>query len=253
VDENGWDWSKHVVDHIEVRASDFDDSVRFYATVLEPLGIPSRREDFESERVMCFMRLNVVDRQPPTTELHLCFVAASREQVDAFHRAGVEGGFRDDGAPGPRPQYVEDYYGGFLLDPDGNNAEAVHHRRSRGGGAIDHLWIRVADLAAAKRFYDAIAPFAALEAHTSRWGEQFRSEAGSFMLVDDGAPLTRNLHMAFAASDNATVDAFHAAAIAAGYRDNGGPGERAIYHPGYYGAFVLDPDGNNIEVVCHNR
>ena len=125
MDENGWDWSKHVVDHIEVRASDFDDSVRFYATVLEPLGIPSRREDFESERVMCFMRLNVVDRQPPTTELHLCFVAASREQVDAFHRAGVEAGYRSNGAPGYR-RYGPGYYAAFLLDPDGNNIEALY-------------------------------------------------------------------------------------------------------------------------------
>ena len=61
-----------------------------------------------------------------------------------------------------------------------------------------------------------------------------------------------NVHIAFR-GDNATVDAFHAAAVAAGYRDNGAPGERPIYHPGYYGAFVLDPDGNNVEVVDHNR
>jgi len=54
-------------------------------------------------------------------------------------------------------------------------------------------------------------------------------------------------------AENATVRAFHAAAVAAGYTDHGGPGERAIYHPGYYGAFVLDPDGHNVEVVNHNR
>ena len=61
------------------------------------------------------------------------------------------------------------------------------------------------------------------------------------------------MHIAFPASENATVDVFHATATGAGYRDNGAPGERPIYHPGYYGAFVLDPDGNNIEVVNHNR
>ena len=54
-------------------------------------------------------------------------------------------------------------------------------------------------------------------------------------------------------TDDAVVDAFHAAAVAAGYRDNGAPGERPQYHPGYYGAFVLDPDGHNIEVVNHHR
>jgi catechol 2,3-dioxygenase-like lactoylglutathione lyase family enzyme len=59
--------------------------------------------------------------------------------------------------------------------------------------------------------------------------------------------------MAFPAADNATVDDFHRALVAAGYRDNGAPGERPVYHPGYYGAFVLDPEGNNIELVNHNR
>ena len=66
-------------------------------------------------------------------------------------------------------------------------------------------------------------------------------------------PLTEDVHIAFATDDDATVRAFHAAALAAGYEDNGAPGERAVYHPGYYGAFVLDPDGHNIEVVNHNR
>jgi predicted lactoylglutathione lyase len=61
------------------------------------------------------------------------------------------------------------------------------------------------------------------------------------------------VHLALPASDNATVDAFHRTATEAGYRDNGAPGERPRYHPGYYGASVLDPDGNNVEVVNHNR
>ena len=80
-----------------------------------------------------------------------------------------------------------------------------------------------------------------------------RSSSGrgdSFSLVA-GEP-TVNVHMAFR-GDNAAVDAFHAAAVRAGYRDNGAPGQRPHYHPAYYGAFVLDPDGNNIEVVAHNR
>jgi catechol 2,3-dioxygenase-like lactoylglutathione lyase family enzyme len=59
------------------------------------------------------------------------------------------------------------------------------------------------------------------------------------------------VHIAFASDDRATVDAFHEAALAAGGEDNGGPGLREIYHPTYYGAFVLDPDGNNVEAVCH--
>jgi catechol 2,3-dioxygenase-like lactoylglutathione lyase family enzyme len=242
-----------VIDHVGIRVADRAAAETFYDTVLAELGCTRGNTHELYTEWGDFAVSQVSDEHPLTSGLHIGFGAAAPAEVDAFHRAGVEAGYRDDGAPGPRPQYVEDYYGGFLLDPDGNSAEAVHHHRSRGGGTIDHLWIRVADLAVAKRFYEEIAPFAGLEPHTSRWGEQFRMEHGSFMLVDDGAPPTRNLHMAFGAADNATVDAFHAAATRAGYRDNGAPGERPIYHPGYYGAFVLDPDGNNIEVVCHNR
>jgi catechol 2,3-dioxygenase-like lactoylglutathione lyase family enzyme len=68
-----------------------------------------------------------------------------------------------------------------------------------------------------------------------------------------GGEPTEHVHVAFAAKENATVDAFHRAALAGGYRDHGAPGERPVYHAGYYGAYVLDPDGNNIEVVSHNR
>ncbi len=81
---------------------------------------------------------------------------------------------------------------------------------------------------------------------------QLKGDGLSFSFVT-GEPLTEHVHIAFTAPDNATVDAFHAAATDAGYRDNGGPGERPVYHPGYYGAFVLDPDGHNIEAVNHNR
>ena len=80
---------------------------------------------------------------------------------------------------------------------------------------------------------------------------QFVGPGASFSVVT-GKP-TRNLHMAFPAADNATVDAFHAAALEAGFRDGGEPGERSRYHTGYYAAFMLDPDVHNVEVVNHNR
>jgi catechol 2,3-dioxygenase-like lactoylglutathione lyase family enzyme len=67
-----------------------------------------------------------------------------------------------------------------------------------------------------------------------------------------GTP-AEQVHLAFPVDENAAVEAFHRAATEAGYRDNGAPGERPIYHPGYYGAFVLDPNGNNVELVNHNR
>jgi len=82
---------------------------------------------------------------------------------------------------------------------------------------------------------------------------QDRGQGQSFALVADGRAPTENVHLAFAASEDATVRAFHTASLAAGFEDNGAPGERRAYHPGYYGAFVLDPDGHNVEVVNHNR
>jgi catechol 2,3-dioxygenase-like lactoylglutathione lyase family enzyme len=112
-----WDWSQHVVDHLDLHASDYAESVRFYATVLKPLGIPSWLSDEDGERATCFTRVNVVERQPATSGLHLCFVAGSRAEVDAFHRAGTAGGFRSNGAPGYR-DYAPGYYAAFLLDPD---------------------------------------------------------------------------------------------------------------------------------------
>ena len=79
----------------------------------------------------------------------------------------------------------------------------------------------------------------------------FRGEQGSFSFVT-GEP-TEHVHLAFAVADYAAVEEFHRVGLAAGYRDNGGPGERPEYHPGYYAAYVLDPDGHNVEAVCHHR
>lgn len=120
-----WDWTQHLVDHVELHAGDYEASVEFYKTVLGPLGVPHWPEDTEEERMTCFTRLNVVERKPPTTSLHLCFVARSREEVDAFHRAGVDAGFRSNGAPGYRG-YAPGYYAAFLLDPHDNNVEALY-------------------------------------------------------------------------------------------------------------------------------
>jgi catechol 2,3-dioxygenase-like lactoylglutathione lyase family enzyme len=245
-----------VFDHVGIAASDFASSTRFYRTVLSALGTETIYEDpgiVEWEDWAMGPR----DREHSVTRgLHVGFRAGSREAVDAFWQAGIDAGYRDDGAPGPRPAYRPDYYGGFLLDPDGNSAEAGHTEREHPvpDGCIDHLWLRVRDPAASRRFYMTIAPYAGLRIgidkpdHVQMVGEAFR-----FSLVADERPFTEHVHLAFTAHDDATVRAFHAAALAAGYEDNGGPGERAVYHPGYYGAFVLDPDGHNIEVVNHNR
>ena len=118
---------------------------------------------------------------------------------------------------------------------------------------IDHIALVVRDYEASKRFYRA-----ALEPWGSRevgYGEAtgFGPEGSEDLVVAPGEPPSAPVHVAFAAPDRATVDAFHARALAAGGRDNGAPGLRPQYHPGYYAAYVLDPDGNNVEAVFHDR
>jgi predicted lactoylglutathione lyase len=240
-----------VFDHVTIRASSREVSERFYETVLHTLGLDQTHSDEQFPEWDDFSLSESGEKEPVTRRLHIAFVAPSREHVDEFWQTGTRAGYRDDGAPGPRPQYSADYYGAFLLDPDGNSAEAVHHGEPR-TGRVDHLWIRVSDLGAAKRFYETVAPHTGfgLE-HTRPDRATFVGSSASFTLVS-GTP-TEHVHMAFGGRDNAVVDDFHRAATEAGYRDNGAPGERAVYHAGYYGAFVLDPDGNNIEVVNHNR
>jgi catechol 2,3-dioxygenase-like lactoylglutathione lyase family enzyme len=237
-----------VFDHVTIRVSDREASERFYDTVLSTLGI---EQTYKGDDLVEWNEFSIADDGPLTRRLHIGFRAAGHAEVDAFWQAGIDAGYRDDGAPGPRPQYVEDYYGAFLLDPDGNSAEAVWHGQMR-GGMIDHLWLRVADVDVSARFYETIAPHAGLTVWRPRPDEvQCIGEKSTFLLLA-GTP-TENTHIAFPASDDATVQAFHRAGVEAGYRDNGAPGERPQYHPGYYGAFVLDPDGNNIEVVNDHR
>jgi catechol 2,3-dioxygenase-like lactoylglutathione lyase family enzyme len=238
-------------DHVTIRVSDRGASEGFYATLLRAIDSQPTHVGEDFAEWGDFSLTQATDARPVTKRLHIGFVAPSREQVDEFWRAGTEAGFQDDGPPGPRPQYRHDYYGAFLLDPDGNSIEAVHHSGMRGGG-IDHLWMRVANVAAARRFYERISPHTGFELAQADAGHvRFVGPESSFSLRQ-GRP-TENVHIAFPAGDNAAVDVFHKAATEAGYRDCGAPGERPQYHAGYYGAYVLDPDGHNIEVVSHNR
>ena len=118
---------------------------------------------------------------------------------------------------------------------------------------IDHTGFGVSDYAASKAFYErALAPLG-----ISLIMEVMEAAAGFgsggkpiFWLEERRTPVTE-VHVAFLAKDRATVDGFHAAGLEAGGKDNGAPGVRATYHPNYYGAYVLDPDGNNVEAVCH--
>jgi len=121
---------------------------------------------------------------------------------------------------------------------------------------LDHIGITVSDLDVSKAFYErALAPLglSCLADFTTPAGERvigFGKDSKPFYWFGRGAS-ARNLHVAFPAATRAEVDAFHAAALEAGGEDNGGPGVRAHYHPNYYGGFVHDPDGYNVEAVCH--
>jgi catechol 2,3-dioxygenase-like lactoylglutathione lyase family enzyme len=124
---------------------------------------------------------------------------------------------------------------------------------------IDHVGFPVADYLRSKAFYTkALGPLGYALVMEVQQDDDDTPAAGfgangkpDFWIGGEGG-LNRRLHVAIAAKDRAAVDAFYRAALAAGGKDNGAPGLRPHYHPNYYGAFVLDPDGHNVEAVCHN-
>jgi catechol 2,3-dioxygenase-like lactoylglutathione lyase family enzyme len=121
---------------------------------------------------------------------------------------------------------------------------------------FDHVTLNVRDFAASREFYTrALEPLGITERHAveglNTCGFGMPEEPEDFWIWQR-EPVGTGIHVAFVAADYTAVDAFHAAALAAGGTDHGAPGIREHYHPNYYGAYVLDPDGNNVEAVCHN-
>ncbi|HVQ08712.1 MAG TPA: VOC family protein [Allosphingosinicella sp.] len=125
---------------------------------------------------------------------------------------------------------------------------------------LDHVGVAVADAERSRRFYEqALAPLGIVlimsvtpeQTESGGRAHGFGSDGKPYFWVGDNEAVGEGTHVAFAASTRAEVRAFHQAALAAGGRDNGAPGLRPHYHPDYYGAFVLDPDGINVEAVCH--
>ena len=117
---------------------------------------------------------------------------------------------------------------------------------------IDHVGLGVSDLEQSKAFYQqALSPLGYQLLMERDGSAGFGRNGKPDLWIHANRPLSGPTHVAITSSDRATVQAFHAAGLTAGGRDNGPPGLRPHYHPDYYGAFVLDPDGNNIEAVCH--
>ncbi|MDC0948329.1 VOC family protein [Gammaproteobacteria bacterium] len=129
-----------MIDHISTYCLDFDASLAFYSAVFDRLGYPKTIEmaaewdsDFPTRRLCAFGENGkstfwLIESRVASTPRHLAFVAPDRAAVDAFHRAALDSGGQDNGAPGLRPIYHQHYYGAFAFDPDGNNIEAVCHR-----------------------------------------------------------------------------------------------------------------------------
>jgi catechol 2,3-dioxygenase-like lactoylglutathione lyase family enzyme len=120
-----------VIDHIGVGVRDYEESRSFYERALAPLGLELVAEIEADNRAAGYGRSGRDDfwihEGRPLGRMHVAFEAASQEEVDAFHAAGLEAGGRDNGAPGVRPEYSDSYYAAYVLDPNGNNIEAVFH------------------------------------------------------------------------------------------------------------------------------
>lgn len=117
---------------------------------------------------------------------------------------------------------------------------------------FDHIGFAVSNLAASKAFFlQALAPLGVQVVMEGPYGVGLGVGGKPSLWLHDQGPATSAMHLAFSAADRRQVDAFHAAALAAGGKDNGPPGLRPHYHPHYYGAFVIGPDGHNVEAVCH--
>jgi catechol 2,3-dioxygenase-like lactoylglutathione lyase family enzyme len=124
-----------VIDHLTIGVSDLARSREFYARALIPLGFAEIGPWSADAREIAFGLEEADDfaistAYPSAAPVHVAFAADRREQVDAFYAAALDAGGRDNGPPGLRPEYSSEYYGAFVLDPDGNNIEAVHHGRA---------------------------------------------------------------------------------------------------------------------------
>jgi catechol 2,3-dioxygenase-like lactoylglutathione lyase family enzyme len=240
-------------DHVTLRVADLADATRAFAAVLGELEI-KQTTSTPSFSVWGNFALTQTDAEHPIAQrVHIAFIAPTPAHVERFGQAGVAAGFADDGPAGPRPDYADDYYAAFLKDRAGNGFEAVHRDGERPKGNIDHVALRVEDVEASTAFYSTIGAAVGLTMRrqtADRAVFSVGASDGSFLVIA-GEP-TQNVHIAFSGEDDA-VRRFHADATTAGYRSNGEPGERPRYHEGYYAAFVLDPDANNIEVVNHHR
>ncbi|MEH3053795.1 MAG: hypothetical protein PGN13_07255 [Patulibacter minatonensis] len=249
-------------DHLSTRASDRAATEAFYDAVLPPLGVlgPAPRQALHALR-----RLRAVglagERWTTGHPRHAPRAARPepRGRVDAFWQAGIAAGHPERRRAGRAVRTPLATTAPSCATPTATRSRACLHERLRPRGLIDHAWLGAADLAGQRTFLALLAEHAELEivADEPDLVRVRGRRGGSLTLTTrpvgtDGAAraATVGLHLAIPAP-RATIDAWHAAAVAAGHTDDGAPGPRG-YHPGYYGAFVLDPAGLSYELVDHD-
>jgi catechol 2,3-dioxygenase-like lactoylglutathione lyase family enzyme len=207
-------------DHVTVRVPDLAAAIPRFQALLDPLSMDQTIGTRAFAGFGDFLLSEPDEDHPLTRRAQITFAAPTAAAVEEFLAAGrAEGLDEDDGT---------------LVDERDNRFGAVEHPRRLAN--VERVRLVVADLDAATAFYSRMA------AIVGGIGE---------LELTQGEP-TVGLHLAVG-GDDATIRRFYDELIAAGYRDFGAPGERSRYHPGYYAAYVLDPDANNIEVVDHHR
>ena len=207
------------------------------------------------------------DGQPASrgNGFHIAWVAADKRAVETFHATALAKGGSDEGAPGYRPHYSDDYYAAYVRDPDGNKLQAVFYEQGRkagpGGSILSHVTLPFDNLEAGLAFYEPV--FATLGISRvpgcESPGEDYAfSRGGAECPVAyvqrpfDGKAAARGngQHVSFFAETSAQVDRFFDIALALGAQDDGPPGNRPSYTQPYYAAYVRDPAGTKIQAVC---
>ena len=172
-------------DHLTIRVRDLEASRRFYELALGP----PRSGGGGFVEWGDFGIAEAAPGKPATRNLHVGFAAPDRAHVEEWWERLTQAGHPDDGRPGVRPEYKPSYYGAFVIDPDGNSAESVHHDETPFGRAvIDHLWLRSDHLDAAERFYSLVAPLVGHRIVRDSDPDSVRvtDGTGSFSFVGDG-------------------------------------------------------------------
>jgi predicted lactoylglutathione lyase len=235
-----------VFDYVTIGVADLATSTRFYDGALAALSLSRHAAGGFVE----WGDLSIACNRPLTENVLVGLAAPTEHAVDAFHAAALAAGGVGTSKPG-RWHVVGPEYAARVRDPDGVELEAL--ARPEAQSRIAYVVLGVTQLEASRRLYETVLETLALGVHAQDRDTVSFGGADSSLRFEAASSPTRALHVAFAAGSNDDVDGFWRAGIDAGFSSNGEPGERPAYHGGYYAAYLLDPHGNNVEAVCHNR